>query len=67
MFQRNMLLPSSEAKFIVWEYSLMYSIYSASRRMRWAEHVACMGEKRKVYRIFGGKAGRKETIRKTKA
>jgi hypothetical protein len=35
--------------------------------MRWAEHVARMGEERKVYRIFGGKAGRKETIRKTEA
>jgi hypothetical protein len=22
-----------------------------SRRMRWAEHVACMGEKSKVYRV----------------
>ena len=22
-------------------------------RMRWAEHVACMGERRGVYRVFG--------------
>ena len=26
-----------------------------SRRMRWAEHVACMGEKRVIYRVLAGK------------
>jgi len=26
-----------------------------SRRMRWAEHVACMGERRGVYRVLVGK------------
>jgi hypothetical protein len=26
-----------------------------SRRMRWAEHVARMGEGRKVYRVLAGK------------
>jgi hypothetical protein len=26
-----------------------------SRRMRWAGHVACMGEKRKVYKVLVGK------------
>ena len=26
-----------------------------SRRMRWAGHVARMGERRGVYRVFGGK------------
>jgi len=26
-----------------------------SRRMRWAGHVACMGEERVVYRVFLGK------------
>ena len=26
-----------------------------SRRMRWAGHVACMGEKRVVYRVLMGK------------
>jgi hypothetical protein len=26
-----------------------------SRRMRWAGHVACMGEERKVYRVLVGK------------
>jgi hypothetical protein len=35
-----------------------------SRRMRWAGHVARMGEDRKV-QSFGGKARRKETTRKT--
>jgi hypothetical protein len=38
-----------------------------SRRMRWARHVARMGEKRNAYRLFiGGKAREKETTRKTK-
>jgi hypothetical protein len=37
-----------------------------SRRMRWAGHVARMGEKRNAYRLFGGKARGKETTRKTK-
>jgi hypothetical protein len=36
-----------------------------SRRMRWAGHVARMGEKRNACRIFGGKARKKEAIRKT--
>jgi hypothetical protein len=31
-----------------------------SWRMRWAGHVARMGEGRNVYRVFGGKARRKE-------
>jgi hypothetical protein len=26
-----------------------------SRRMRWAGHVACMGEERKVYKVLVGK------------
>jgi hypothetical protein len=29
-----------------------------SRRMRWAEHVACMGERRGVYRVLVGKPER---------
>jgi hypothetical protein len=36
-----------------------------SRRMRWAGHVACMGEERSI-QGFGGKAQRKETTWKTK-
>jgi hypothetical protein len=36
-----------------------------SRRMRWAGHVARMGEKRSL-QIIGGKARGKETTRKTK-
>jgi hypothetical protein len=35
------------------------------RRMRWAEHVGRIGTKRNTYDI-AGKAGRKETTRKTK-
>jgi hypothetical protein len=33
--------------------------------MRWAGHIARIGEKRKAYRILVGKARRKETIGKT--
>jgi hypothetical protein len=33
--------------------------------MNWAGHIERMGDKRNTYRIFGGKAGRKETTRKT--
>jgi hypothetical protein len=32
------------------------------RRMRWAGHVACMGEMRNVYKILVGKLGVDETI-----
>jgi hypothetical protein len=38
-----------------------------SRRMRWAGHVARMGEERKVYKVLVGEPGRKETTWKTKA
>jgi hypothetical protein len=38
-----------------------------SRRMKWAGHVARMGEERKVYKVFGGKTRRKKTTWKTKA
>jgi hypothetical protein len=37
-----------------------------SRRMKWAGHLARMGEKRNAYRILVGKVRRKETTRKTK-
>ena len=33
-----------------------------SRRMRWAGHVACMGERRGVYRILVGKAEGKRPL-----
>jgi hypothetical protein len=36
-----------------------------SRRMRWAGHVARMGEERKVYTALVGKSLRKETTWKT--
>jgi hypothetical protein len=35
--------------------------------MRWAGHVARMGEERKGYKVFGEKARRKKTTWKTKA
>jgi hypothetical protein len=38
-----------------------------SRRMRWAGHVARMGEEMNVCRGFDGKARRKETTWETKA
>jgi hypothetical protein len=37
-----------------------------ARRMRWAGHVAQIGQKRNAYRILIGKARRKGTTRKTK-
>jgi hypothetical protein len=37
-----------------------------SRRMRWAGHVARMGEKRNLYRILVGKPKGKRLTRKTK-
>jgi hypothetical protein len=37
-----------------------------SRRMRWAKHVARMGEKRNMYRLLVGKPKEKETTRNTK-
>jgi hypothetical protein len=55
-------------------YEELHNLYSSpdiirqikSRRMRWAGHVARMGEEKTV-QSFGGKARRKETTRKTKA
>jgi hypothetical protein len=35
-----------------------------SRRMRWAGHVACMGEERNVYRILVGKPKRKRPYKR---
>jgi len=36
-----------------------------SRRMRWAGHVARMGEERGVYGVFGGETEEKETTGET--
>jgi hypothetical protein len=33
-----------------------------SRRMKWAGHVACMGEMRNVYKILVGKPERKRPL-----
>jgi hypothetical protein len=38
-----------------------------SRRMRWAGHVARIGEDRRVYKNFDGKSERKESTLKTEA
>jgi hypothetical protein len=35
-----------------------------SRRMRWAGHVACMGEERKVYKVLVGKPEGKRPLGK---
>ena len=36
-----------------------------SRRIKWAERVARMGEEREVYRVLVGKTGGKETTGET--
>jgi hypothetical protein len=38
-----------------------------SRRMRWAEHVTGMGEKRNVYRLLVGKPQGKRPLRKSRS
>ena len=38
-----------------------------SRRMRWAGHVACMGEKRGIYRVEVGKPEGKIPLRRTRS
>jgi hypothetical protein len=53
----------------------LHNLYSSSniirqiksRRMRWAGHVALMGEERKVYRVLVGKPDERKISRKTKA
>jgi hypothetical protein len=53
---------------IVWSslfIVIIQLIHTSSRRMRWAGHVARMGEKRNVYRLLVGKPEGKETTRKT--
>jgi hypothetical protein len=41
---------------------LIQAYKSKSRRMRWARHVAPMGEKRTPYRILMGKPGGKKPL-----
>jgi len=38
-----------------------------SRRIRWAGHVACMGEGRGMYRVLVGKPGGKRPVGTPKA
>jgi hypothetical protein len=53
---------------------VLHNVYSSSkiismiesRRMRWAGHVARIGEKRNAYRILVGKPEWEETTSKTK-
>jgi hypothetical protein len=55
-----------------WE---LHNLYSSphiirqikSRRIRWAGHVARMGQKRKLYKVFGGKSRKRKTTLQTKA
>jgi hypothetical protein len=37
-----------------------------SRRMRWAGHVTCMGDKRNAYRVLVGKPEGKRPLRKSR-
>jgi hypothetical protein len=37
-----------------------------ARRMRWTGHVACMGERRGVYRVLVGKPERTRALRRPK-
>jgi hypothetical protein len=53
----------SEALHSLYHINIISQI--KSRRMRWAEHVARMGEERKVYKVLR-EARRKETTWKTK-
>jgi hypothetical protein len=53
----------------------LYALYSSphiiwvmkSRRLRWAGHVARMGERRGAYRVFDGETWEKKIITKTQA
>jgi hypothetical protein len=42
------------------------TLQKVSRRMRWAERVARMGEMRNVYKIYSGKTYGKKLFGKTK-
>jgi hypothetical protein len=42
-----------------------YCAGDKSRRMRWARHVARMGEEKGVYRVLGGETKGKETTGET--
>jgi hypothetical protein len=44
------------------KYTLLRKI--KSRGMRWAGHVACMGEGRNVYRVLAGKPKGKRPLRR---
>jgi hypothetical protein len=54
------------------EYLQLHNLYSSpdiirhikSRRMRWAGHVAHMGEERKVYKVLVGKPKGKRPLRR---
>jgi hypothetical protein len=47
-------------------YSLPHIRRIIPRRLRWAGHVACMGEGRKVYRVLVGKPKGKRPLRRPK-
>jgi hypothetical protein len=66
-FRRNISLPSSGLKIITSKKNTLYSAQSIiriikSRMMRWAGHVARVGEKRNAYRILVGKQERKRPL-----
>ena len=60
MFRRKILTPSSELNLYRHAVQFLYSSPNIvrvmkSRRMRWAGHVARMGEERGAYRVLEGK------------
>jgi hypothetical protein len=57
-------------EWMKWQNEELHNLYSSpdiirqlkSRRMRWAGHVACMGEDRKVYKVLVGKPEGKRAL-----
>jgi hypothetical protein len=57
-----------KSKFVISALNLFLQFFREikSRRMRWAGHVARMGEKRNAYRILVGKPGGKRPLRRSR-
>jgi hypothetical protein len=57
-------LHNEEFNDLYWSPNIIRVI--TSRRMRWAEHVARMGERRGVYRVLGGKPKGRRPLGRTR-